>query len=374
MLMADSTKRRELQVDLGERSYPILIGPGLLAEAGNLFREKGFPLKAPILLVADAAVEARYAPTLEASLRQAGYTVTRAVVPSGEQSKSLEMFDELITAALEAGLDRKSTVIALGGGVVGDLAGFVAASYMRGVRFVQVPTTILAHDSSVGGKVAVNHRLAKNIIGAFHQPEFVLYDLDTLKSLPMRDVRSGYSEVIKHGLIWDADFVNYCDERAERLLALDPDSLGHALYEGCKVKAIVVSRDERENDLRAILNLGHTIGHALEAVAGYGELLHGEAIAIGMVGSARLAEKFGYGADIAAETERLFRKFGLPVRIPGGYSTDAIMAAMMHDKKFSEGKMVFVVPKAIGEVEIRGDVPTEWVRSIVEGLKEENGV
>ncbi|WP_211093582.1 3-dehydroquinate synthase [Cohnella fermenti] len=372
--MADSTKRRELQVDLGERSYPILIGPGLLAEAGNLFREKGFPLKAPILLVADAAVEARYAPTLEASLRQAGYTVTRAVVPSGEQSKSLEMFDELITAALEAGLDRKSTVIALGGGVVGDLAGFVAASYMRGVRFVQVPTTILAHDSSVGGKVAVNHRLAKNIIGAFHQPEFVLYDLDTLKSLPMRDVRSGYSEVIKHGLIWDADFVNYCDERAERLLALDPDSLGHALYEGCKVKAIVVSRDERENDLRAILNLGHTIGHALEAVAGYGELLHGEAIAIGMVGSARLAEKFGYGADIAAETERLFRKFGLPVRIPGGYSTDAIMAAMMHDKKFSEGKMVFVVPKAIGEVEIRGDVPTEWVRSIVEGLKEENGV
>ncbi len=361
---------RELTVDLGERSYPIYIGAGLIAESGRKFAERGFPVKSPVLLVTDAAVEGLYASRVEESLRASGYTVVRSVVPSGESSKSLEMLDILVEQALKAGLDRKSTVIALGGGVVGDLAGFLAASYMRGVKFVQIPTTILAHDSSVGGKVAVNHRLAKNIIGAFHQPEFVLYDLDTLGSLPVREVRAGLSEVIKHGLIWNADFVTWCDDNAERLLALEPDSLGYALYEGCKVKSIVVSRDERENDLRAILNLGHTIGHALEAVAGYGELLHGEAIAIGMVGSARLARRFGYSPDIEETTERLFRKLGLPVRIPDSCPTDAIMSAMLHDKKFSVGDMVFVVPTSIGSVEIRRDVPSAWVTDIVNGLRE----
>lgn len=371
--MAGEAKARELTVDLGDRSYPIVIGTGLLARTGSLFIERGFPVKSPILLVTDRAVEDLYAVVVEKSLRDAGYSVARAVVASGEKSKSLEAFEELVTAALEAGLDRRSTVIALGGGVVGDLAGFVAAAYMRGVRFVQIPTTILAHDSSVGGKVAVNHRLAKNIIGAFHQPEFVLYDLDTLQSLPAREVRSGYAEVVKHGLIWDASFVKWCDENSQRLLDLEPDALGYALFEGCRVKSIVVSRDERENDLRAILNLGHTIGHALEAVAGYGVLLHGEAIAIGMVGSSRLAARFGYGEELAVETERLLRKFELPVRIPQGFDTDEIMAAMMHDKKFKEGNMVFVVPKSIGEVEIRNDVPAQWVRDIVEELKEEAG-
>lgn len=363
---------RELKVDLGERSYPIFIGSGLLERAGTLFVERNFPLKSPILLVTDASVVGLYADTVAESLRGLGYRVSVVTVPSGEGSKSLAVFDDLITAALEAGLDRKSTVVALGGGVVGDLAGFVAATYMRGVRFVQMPTTILAHDSSVGGKVAVNHRLAKNIIGAFYQPEFVLYDLHTLKSLPIREVRAGLSEVIKHGLIWNADFVAWCDAQAERLLALDEDALGYALYEGCKVKAAVVSRDERENDLRAILNLGHTIGHALEAVAGYGELLHGEAIAIGMVGSARLAAKFGYEAELAEETERLFRKFGLPVRFPAHLDTDLIMKAMQHDKKFKEGNMTFVVPTAIGSVEIRNDVPSAWVKEIVDRLREGN--
>lgn len=364
---------RELTVELGDRSYPILIGPGLLAHTGRLFAEHKLPVKSPVLLVTDSSVSDLYAPAVEASLREAGYAVSRAVVPSGEQSKSLDAFDDLITAALEAGLDRKSTIIALGGGVVGDLAGFAAAAYMRGIRFVQMPTTILAHDSSVGGKVAVNHRLAKNIIGAFHQPEFVLYDLDTLRSLPLREVKAGLSEVIKHGLIWNAEFAAWCKDNAARLLALEPDALGYALYEGCKVKAAVVSRDERENDLRAILNLGHTIGHALEAVAGYGQLLHGEAIAIGMVGSARLAARFGYDPAIADETEGIFRKFGLPVRIPAGIDPEAVMKAMQHDKKFAEGKMVFVVPTAIGTVEIRNDVPAAWVREIVEQLREGNG-
>jgi 3-dehydroquinate synthase len=361
---------RELTVDLGERSYPIYIGTDLIARIGKMFAEREFPVKSPILLVTDNAVVDLYADKVEKSLAEAGYSVTTAVVPAGESSKSLEMLDELVGAALQAGLDRKSTVIALGGGVIGDLAGFVAASYMRGVRFVQIPTTILAHDSSVGGKVAVNHSLAKNIIGAFHQPEFVLYDLDTLASLPLREVKAGLSEVIKHGLIWNEEFVAWCDQNADKLLALQPEALGYALYEGCRVKSIVVSRDERENDLRAILNLGHTIGHALEAVGNYGELLHGEAIAIGMVGSARLAGRFGYSAEIAEETERIFRKFGLPVTIPEGYDTEEIMSAMLHDKKFLEGQMVFVVPTAIGKVEIRNDVPASWVREIVDGLRE----
>jgi 3-dehydroquinate synthase len=361
---------RQLTVDLGERSYPIFIGSGLLREAGQIFIDRQFPVKAPILLVTDASVENLFAAPVEESLIAAGYSVTRAVVPSGENSKSLEMLDQLVETALKAGLDRQSTVIALGGGVVGDLAGFLAASYMRGVRFVQMPTTILAHDSSVGGKVAVNHRLAKNIIGAFHQPEFVLYDLDTLSSLPIREVRAGLSEVIKHGLIWNEDFVHWCENNAERLLALEPEALGYALYEGCRVKSIVVSRDEREYDLRAILNLGHTIGHALEAVAGYGQVLHGEAIAIGMVGAARLAARFGYDTNIASVTESIFRKFGLPVRIPAEYETEDIMSAMLHDKKFTEGQMVFIVPTAIGAVEVRRDVPSSWVKEIVDGLRE----
>jgi 3-dehydroquinate synthase len=361
---------RTLTVDLGERSYPIYIGSGLLSGTGERFEEHGLPKKSPVMLVTDAAVADLYAGEVERSLQSSGYSVVRAVVPSGETSKSLEMLDSLVETALKAGLDRSSTIVALGGGVVGDLAGFAAASYMRGVRFVQMPTTILAHDSSVGGKVAVNHRLAKNIIGAFHQPEFVLYDLSTLASLPVREVRAGLSEVLKHGLIRSAEFVVWCDENAQRLLDLEPDALGYALYEGCKVKAEVVSSDEKENGLRAILNLGHTIGHALEAIAGYGELLHGEAIAIGMVGAARLAARFGYGERIEHETERLLRAFGLPVRIPAGLRTDAIMEAMLHDKKFREGKMVFVVPTDIGSVEIRGDVPSEWVREIVDGLRE----
>lgn len=369
--MSAAREVRELIVDLGERAYPIYIGAGLHEKAGDYFKKLGLPTGSPLQLVTDESVRGLYAERIQASLTAAGYKVVLSVVPSGEASKSLTQLDALVADALNGGLDRKSTVVALGGGVVGDLAGFLAAVYMRGVRFVQMPTTILAHDSSVGGKTAVNHRLAKNIIGAFHQPEAVLYDLDALVSLPPREVRAGLSEVIKHGLIWNAEFVDWCEINAQRLLSLEPDALGYALYEGCKVKSIVVSRDERENDLRAILNLGHTIGHALEAAAGYGELLHGEAIAIGMVGSARLAARFGYGEEIADRTEAIFRKFGLPVRIPAGFDVDEIMKAMQHDKKFSEGKMVFVVPTAIGSVEIRRDVSTEWVREIVEGLTEE---
>ncbi|MBO9607559.1 MAG: 3-dehydroquinate synthase [Paenibacillaceae bacterium] len=362
---------RELTVDLGERSYPIYIGEGILSGIAGIFAQHGIKTASPLLIVTDTNVAPLHLDGVAESLRGAGYTLATAIVPAGEKSKSLRQLEEIVTVALENGLDRKSTVIALGGGVVGDLAGFVAATYMRGIRFVQIPTTILAHDSSVGGKTAVNHPLAKNIIGAFHQPDFVLYDIALLKSLPPRTVREGLAEVVKHGLIWDAAFVDWLDANAEKLLALDTEALSHALYEGCRVKSIVVSRDERESDLRAILNLGHTIGHALEAVAKYGELHHGEAISIGMVGAAKLAVRLGYPPHIYSETKRLLRKYELPVAVPEHYDTDAIMAAMKHDKKFKEGNMTFIIPTEIGKVEINPRMSAEWVRETVEELKGE---
>ncbi|MCE5169553.1 3-dehydroquinate synthase [Paenibacillus profundus] len=369
MNMNDQIGAAQLMVELGERSYPIWIGSGLISRIGRAFQLQHIPTGSPILVITDDKVGPKYLHQVAEALEYVGYSVSTHQVPSGEKSKSLRVFEDCISAALEAGCDRKSTVVALGGGVVGDLAGFVAATYMRGVRFVQVPTTILAHDSSVGGKVAVNHPLAKNIIGAFHQPDMVLYDTSTLQSLPDRDVRSGLAEMIKHGLIWDQSFAAWCEEHAEQLLAKDEEALTYGLLQGCAIKAAVVSQDERENDLRAILNLGHTIGHALEAVAGYGELLHGEAIAIGMIGSARLAEQMGMAAGVAEYTERLMKSFGLPTAIPAHYDTEQIIAAMMHDKKFNEGRTMFVLPTAIGRVEIRRDVPVEQVRDIIEELK-----
>ncbi|WP_169081813.1 3-dehydroquinate synthase [Paenibacillus sp. PL91] len=362
---------RELTVELGDRSYPIYIGEGLLKEASSYFVKHGISKKSPLLIITDSHVADYHLHTLESELRGAGFQTSSIVVPAGESSKSLSMLESLVTKALEEGLDRKSAIVALGGGVVGDLAGFAAASYMRGIKFVQVPTTILAHDSSVGGKVAVNHPLAKNIIGAFHQPELVLYDLHTLQTLPPRDVSGGLAEMVKHGLIWDQQFAAWCEENAEKLLALDPEALGYGLYKGCSVKAAVVSRDERENDLRAILNLGHTIGHAIEAVAGYGEFTHGEAISIGMIGSAKLGLRYGAPEEVYTVTKRVLAKCGLPVRLPEHIDVDKIMEAMMHDKKFAEGTMVFVVPTAIGVVEIKPNVPVEWVREIVEQLKQE---
>lgn len=362
---------KPLTVELGNRSYPIYIGDGLLQESGAYLERHNISKLSPLLIVTDEAIAPLYLKQVTDSLRSVGYTVVTHVVPAGEKTKSLAMLEEIVTTALEGGLDRQSAVIALGGGVIGDLAGFVAASYMRGVRFIQMPTTILAHDSSVGGKVAVNHPLAKNIIGAFHQPELVLYDVATLRSLSPREIRSGLAEMVKHGLIWDAEFTAWLDQSAEKLLALDSEALQYGLYNGCRIKSIVVSKDERENDLRAILNLGHTIGHALEAVAGYGELLHGEAISIGMVGAALLAKKLGYSEEIHAETKRLLQKFELPVQLPGQFDVDAIMNAMSHDKKFKEGRMVFVIPTAIGEVEINRNVLTEWVRETIEDLKGE---
>ncbi|MNI08323.1 3-dehydroquinate synthase [compost metagenome] len=362
---------RSITVELGERSYPIHIGSGLLRDIGQHCVKAGFPLRSPLLIVSDSEVAPRYLPVVEAALRGEGYVVVSHVIPAGEASKSLAVYEEVITTAIQAGLDRSSAVLALGGGVVGDLAGFVAATYMRGIGFIQIPTTILAHDSSVGGKVAVNHPLAKNMIGAFYQPSLVLYDLDTLSTLPPRQISSGLAEVVKHGLILDRDFAYWCLEHASELLSLNTEALGYALERGCAIKARVVSNDEREHGQRAFLNLGHTIGHAIEAVGGYGVFLHGEAIAIGMAGSALLAAKFGRERVIYEDTIAMLSALSLPVRLPAEYSVDELMEAMMHDKKFKEGKMTFIVPDSIGAVSIVNDVQQSAVREVLAQLKKE---
>jgi len=362
---------KELKIELGKRSYPIYIGEGLLSGTGAYLERHEVPKRSSVLVVTDEHVAALHLGIVMQDLEMKGYKAVSHVVPAGESSKSLAMLEKVITAALEAGLDRASTVLALGGGVVGDLAGFAAASFMRGIRFVQLPTTVLAHDSSVGGKVAVNHPLAKNMIGAFHQPEFVLYDVSTLKTLPIREIRAGYAELVKEGLIWDHNFTLWCGDHADDLLSLNQEALIYGLYQGCRIKSLVVSQDETELGLRAILNLGHTIGHAIEAVSGYHEFLHGEAISIGMIGSAKLARYFDYPENIYTETKRLLKAFGLPVRIPEHYGTEAILEALMHDKKFTEGTMTFIIPKNLGEVEIRRDVQSAWVREVIEELKKE---
>lgn len=360
---------RTVHVELGERSYPIYIDSGLLPKAAAYLIKHGLSMKSPHLIVTDDKVAPYHLETLRTSLKQAGLKTVVSIVKSGEGSKSLQVFEEVMTSAIQGGLDRSSSVIALGGGVVGDLAGFVAATYMRGIAFIQMPTTILAHDSSVGGKVAVNHPLAKNMIGAFHQPELVLYDLDTLKTLPPREVSAGLAEMVKHGLIKDQAFAYWCKEHAAELLALDQDALGYGLQRGVSIKAEVVSQDEREGGLRAILNLGHTIGHAIEAVAGYGEFLHGEAISIGMAGSALLAEALSRGEGLHAETTAMLKALNLPVVLPDHLKEDDLMAAMKHDKKFKEGTMIFVVPDSIGSVSIVKDIPEQLVRDILKQLR-----
>ncbi|MEK3862464.1 3-dehydroquinate synthase [Paenibacillus sp. FSL H7-0716] len=362
---------RTINVDLGDRSYPIHIGSGLLHNIGQYCAEAGLSTRSPLLVVSDSEVAPRYLPALEEALSQQGYTVVSHIMPAGEASKSLTVYEEVMTTAIQAGLDRNSAVLALGGGVVGDLAGFVAATYMRGIGFLQIPTTILAHDSSVGGKVAVNHPLAKNMVGAFYQPSLVLYDLDTLRTLPPRQVSSGLAEVVKHGLIMDKEFAYWCREHADELLALNAEALGYALERGCAIKAHVVANDEREHGLRAILNLGHTIGHAIEAVGGYGVFLHGEAIAIGMAGSALLAVKLGRDRSIYEDTVSMLSALSLPIQLPSEYDEEELMEAMMHDKKFKEGRMTFIVPDAIGAVSIVNDVQESLVREVLAELKKE---
>jgi 3-dehydroquinate synthase len=345
----------ELRIDLGERSYPILIGPALLDDAGLVARH--VPAR-DVLVVTNETVGPLYLARLEAGL--AGKRVRSVALPDGEQHKNLAVLGRVFDALVEARLNRDACVIALGGGVVGDMAGFAAACYQRGVDFVQVPTTLLAQvDSAVGGKTGVNHPGGKNLIGAFHQPRAVLADLGTLRTLPPRELRAGLAEVIKYGLVADAEFLAWIEAHVERLLALDMDALAFAVQRSCAIKARIVASDEREQGVRALLNLGHTFGHAIENASGYGEWLHGEAVAMGMLQAADMSQRLGHlsAADVLRVRE-LLRRAGLPLAAPPIGAARALELMGM-DKKVLAGRIRLVLLRKLGDGIVTGDYPAD---------------
>jgi 3-dehydroquinate synthase len=334
-----------VSIALEQRSYPILIGNGLLSDAGTY---QNLPSGRAAFIVSNTTVAPLYAPALQQAL-QSHYSVVRTItLPDGEEYKTWQTLQLIFDELLQHGADRKTVLFALGGGVVGDMTGYAAASFMRGVPFVQVPTTLLAQvDSSVGGKTGINHPLGKNMIGAFYQPQLVVCDLQTLATLPDRELRAGLAEVIKYGPIADMDFFAWLEHNMEALLARDPVALAHAVRRSCEIKAEVVGQDERESGLRAILNFGHTFGHAIEAGLGYGAWLHGEAVACGMVMAIALSARMGrVEAPLAQRVTRLIARAGLPTQAPVLDAADnagRYLQLMQVDKKAEAGSIRYVL-------------------------------
>lgn len=364
-------KRQPMQtvtVALGERSYPIYIGTGVLDTLPDVLADAG--ISGAAVLVTDTNVGPLYADKAAALARRVCTHVACAVLPAGEEHKQLVRIEELCGAFLDADLDRSSTVIALGGGVVGDVAGFAAASYMRGIRFIQIPTTIVAQvDSSVGGKTGVNHPHGKNIIGAFHQPSAVLIDTALIETLPDRELSAGLAEVVKHGVIADAALFEYLEGHAAALRAKDLAALEYPVRRSCEIKAAVVAEDEHEHGRRAILNYGHTFGHGIEAVTQYTQYLHGEAVSLGMHAAGVLSQRLGLvDAAFVARQRACLAACGLPVAWPD-LPVGETLAAMRHDKKSRAGTMRFVLASGLGSVVQRTDVAETQVREALEALR-----
>ena len=338
----------ELKADLGERAYPILIGWDLLGQPGLLRPQIG----RQALVVTNKTVAPLFLPRLRASLGDVEADVLE--LEDGEQHKTLDAYAQVIDFLMHKRHNRTTTLIALGGGVVGDIAGFAAATFQRGVAFIQVPTTLLAQvDSSVGGKTGVNHAQGKNMIGAFHQPRCVLADISTLRTLPDREYRAGLAEVVKYGVIWRQEFFAWLEAESDALLRRAPDALAEAVRQSCEIKAEVVRQDEREQGLRAILNYGHTFAHALETLTGYNQLLHGEAVAIGMAAAADCARRHELlGAAPVQRINALLRALGLPTRMPAGLDAEAVLKVMGMDKKVVDGRLRLVLPERIGAVRV----------------------
>ncbi|NPV28501.1 MAG: 3-dehydroquinate synthase [Firmicutes bacterium] len=357
-----------LQVNLGARSYPILIGSSILPELGRYLVP--LHLSPRIFVVTNEIVGGIYGKQVRDALAKAGFEVVYHELPDGEEYKSLDSASLLYTCALKGGVERQSALVALGGGVIGDLAGFVAATFLRGIPLVQVPTTLLAQvDSSVGGKVAVNHPKGKNMIGCFYQPLLVFTDVATLRTLPLRELRAGLAEVIKYGVIWDEGFFYFLEENLDRVLACDQEVLVEIIKQACAIKAKIVEKDERELGLRAILNFGHTVGHALETLTDYRVYRHGEAVSIGMVAAATLAVK--KGVMDPGDRERLIallERAGLPTRLP--FDAGEILAILPRDKKVYHGKLRFVLPLGLGQVDIFSDLEPEEIRTALEECRE----
>jgi len=357
-----------ITVDLGPRSYSIVVAAGALGDVGSRLRE--LRLGSRTALVSDAAVGRLYRKTVTSSLEAAGFSVAAIEVPEGEGAKTLEVAERCWNELLAAGLDRTSTVLALGGGAVGDVAGFAAATYMRGVNVVQLPTTVLAQvDASIGGKTAIDHPLAKNLIGAFHQPRLVIVDPAVACTLPEREFRSGLAEIVKHGIVLDAGYFAELERDLAPLRARELGVLESIIAGSCRLKASVVERDEREAELRHVLNYGHTIGHALETATGYARLTHGEAVSLGIVAEARLARRLGIaGAETVARQERMLDALGLPVR-DASIDVELVVAAIARDKKAKDGRVPFVLAPQIGTFRLVLDVPGADVRAAIASLR-----
>jgi len=341
-----------LHVDLGERSYPIHIGQGLIDQSALL---RDAIIGSSALIVTNTTVAPLYRQRLDAALE--GLKTATVILPDGEAYKSIESLQKIWDALIEGRFDRNTTLIALGGGVIGDITGFAAASYQRGVNFIQIPTTLLSQvDSSVGGKTGINHPGGKNMLGAFWQPQVVIADTDTLNTLPDRELSAGLAEVIKYGLIYDEAFLSWIEANIDALRAREPQALAYAIRRSCEIKAEVVSQDERETGLRAILNLGHTFGHAIENAQGYGNWLHGEAVGAGMCMAARLSEL--EGCLSAAEVERtrhIMQRAGLPTHAPANMSLEQFTHLMGIDKKVLDGKLRLILLNRVGEAAVRAD-------------------
>jgi 3-dehydroquinate synthase len=355
-----------VRVNLGPRSYDIALTS---ADPGGVspFARTRLPDSKLALVVCDANTE-RHGRAVETSLRDAGFRTGLAQVPAGEGSKSLAEASRQYDALYDMAADRRTVVVAVGGGVVGDLAGFVAATYNRGLPLLMVPTTLLSMvDSSVGGKTGVNHPKGKNLIGAFHQPAGVWIDTAHLDTLPEREFLSGLAEVVKYGVILDAEFFAYVEANAAAIRSRQPESLVHVVTRSCRLKADVVEQDEREETgLRAVLNYGHTFAHAFETVGGYGDWLHGEAVAAGMVCASRLAERRGLvGADLTRRQVALLEAFALPIAPKPGWPADDLIAVMRRDKKAAGGRLRFILPTRLGEVRLFDDVPEADVRAVL---------
>jgi 3-dehydroquinate synthase len=353
---------QQVRIALGDRSYDIQIGAGLLGQAASW---QGLPSAAAALIVSNSTVAPLYAGRLRQALSPIYRSVFEVVLPDGEEHKDWSTLNLIFDALLSHGCDRKTVLFALGGGVVGDMTGFAAASYMRGVPFVQVPTTLLAQvDSSVGGKTAINHPQGKNMIGAFYQPVRVLCDLDTLATLPARELSAGLAEVIKYGPIADTGFLDWIEANIDALMRRDLQALAHAVRRSCEIKAEVVGQDERESGLRAILNFGHTFGHAIEAGLGYGEWLHGEAVGCGMVMALQLSRRLGLVDEAFVQrVTALIARAGLPTVGPA-LGADRYLELMRVDKKAEAGEIRFVVIERPGQAAVRG-APDELVRQVL---------
>ena len=349
-------------VDLGENSYNIFIARDLEKKLVEFCNKAHFSHRG--IIITDTNVGPLYGDRLKKIVNDSGINVEAFQIPAGEGSKKLVFFEKIITRCIEMGLDRRSPMFALGGGVVGDIAGFAAASYMRGVPFIQVPTSLLAQvDSSVGGKVAVNHPLGKNLIGAFYQPQAVFMNLDWLKTLPEREIYTGLGEIIKYGIIYDKNFFSYLEDNSESILSLNNEAVEYITSRSCEIKAAVVGNDEREAGLRAILNFGHTMGHSVEKNTGYARYNHGEAVAIGMICAAYISMELGLiGENVFTRVESLIKKFHLPIKAEG-CDVESLYSAIFHDKKTVDGRVKWILLDGdIGQVTIKDNVPEEVVR------------